>query len=642
MKETSKSTGLVAGALAVGLLGGAGAMWFWNGYAAPRPVSANVAVMEAAPADKKTEPFAVETARATLGKVETTVAAKGTLVAAQGKSARVAALSASRLVQVYVSEGERVRAGQLVALLDNRSSQAAARSAASAFSSALADAQSAELATRAAQSDQANALRAAQLGLQSALNERDGAVRAATNALAGARSDARKAAVGARAGDVAGALAAARLTLRSARIDKDSAVKAARNALQSAQTDLDRLRAGARPLEIRQSQAALAQAQATRDRAQTEVTRLQFLFDRGIKARRDLDDAQTALRVADAGLASARDALGLLRAGARPEELRVANLRVQGAREAVVAATQSGDARIAEASAALRLAQGNVEQAAQGRPEDVRAANLRVVAAQEALAQAQSSGAARIESARATVDAARASAIQSALKAQDARSKRALAGGKAADLRGAQVAVGTSELRAPLAGIVSKRLLNPGDLADTTAPVLEIADTSELNLLASVSGDAGARIQSGQTARITLADGGNGARTWAGRVVSVGQIDPQTNLLAIRINVPNADGALKIGAFANASIVVATKPLAVRVPASALLQRDGKSLVLIAGADGKAHERRVEPGAEQGGALEIKRGLRPDEVVIKSGNYQLDDGAPITVDAGNTAVKGAQ
>ncbi len=633
-KPPAKPTGLVVGALALGLLGGAGAMKVLYGPTAPKEVPT---APEAAPEDKKAAPITVEVARATLGRIETTVAAKGTLVAAQGKSARVAALSASRLARVLVSEGDRVHAGQLVALLDNRSSQSAARSAAAALSASLADAQSAELATRAAQSDQANALRAARLGLQSAQTERDGAIRAAANALRGAESDARKAAVGARAGDVAGALAAARLALRSARVDRGASVRAARNALQSAQTDLARLRAGARPLELRQSEAAVTQAQATRDRAATEVTRLQFLYERGIKARRDLDDAQTALRVADANLASARAALSLLQAGARSEDVQAALLRVSGAREALTAAAQSGDAKVAEATAALRLAQNGASQAAQSRPEDVRSATLRVQAAREALAQAQSSGASRVESARAALDAARASAIQINLKAQDARSKRALASGKAADLRSAEVAAGVAELRAPLSGIVAKRLLNPGDLADTTAPVLEIADTSELNLLANVSGEAGARIQAGQTARVTLADARG--RTWTGRVVSVGQIDPQTNLLAIRIAVPNPDGALKIGAFANARIVVAAKPLAVQVPASALLSRDGKALVLVAGKDGKAHERPVEPGQEQGGQLEIKRGLQPGDVVIRANNYQLDDGAAITT--GGAHAKGA-
>jgi len=612
---------IVAGLLSLLALGG-----FVRSRRAPAPVA--VAASDAAPADKAAEPVPVEVATVALRPLETLVSAKGTLVPAQGASARVAVTAPGRLTRVLVAEGDRVAAGQLLALVDNRSARAASRGAQAALSASQSDAQSAILSIRAAQSDQTNALRQAQLGLSSASTERDSAVRAAQVALRSAQSDLRKTQVGARARDVSNALQQARLALRSARIDREASVKAARNALRAAQTDLTKLQAGARPQEIRQAQAAVSQAQATRDRAATEVGRVQFLVDRGIKARRELDDAQTALRVAEANLQSAKDALSLVQAGTRIEDIRAGELRVAGAREALQSAGQSGDAKVGLAQAALGLAQSNLGLAAQQRPEDVRAAALRVQSARDAVRQAQQNGDAKIAGARAAFQAASRGAVNIAAKAQDARSKQALAASKQADLLGAQIAASSSELRAPLSGIVSKRSLNPGDMADPATPVVEISDASTLNLLANLSGD-GANVQQGMTARVSTA--AMPGRSVPGRVVSVGQIDPQTNLLSVRVAVPNPNGQLKVGAFASADIVLATKPLAVVVPRSALLTRDGKSAVLVAGSDGKAHQKTVTTGIERGGSVEIPSGLKAGERVISVGGYQLDDGAPIKV-----------
>ncbi len=627
---TNRRAWIVGGVLSLAALG-----LFVRSRRAAAPASSGASESASAPgadaagADAAAEPIAVEVASVALKPVETIVSARGTLVAAQGASARVAVVAPGRLLQVLVREGDRVSAGQLLALVDNRTAQAGERSAQAALSASLADVRQAEIATRATQSDQSNTLKQAQLALQSAITERDGAVRQAAIALRSAQSDLRKTQVGARAPDISNALQQAQLGLKSARLDRDASVRAARNALQTAQSGLDKLQAGARAQEIAQAQAVVTQAQATRDRAATEVERVQFLFDKGIRARRELDDAKTALTVAEASLKSANDALSLLRAGARPQDIQAAELAVEGARGTVEAARQSGAAKVLQAQSALELARGNVGQASQQRPEDVRAATLKVSGARDALRQAQQNGDAKVLGARAALEAASRGGLQVAAKAEDARSKQALAGSKEADLSAAQVAASSSQIRAPIGGVVARRLLNPGDMADPATPVVEINNPDELNLLANLSGESASRVQAGMAARVTTSAAAG--RVFMGRVASVGQIDPQTSLLAVRVSVPNVGGVLKVGAFANADIILQTKPLAVVVPKAAILSRDGKSVVLTVGADGKAHQQEVTTGVERNGLVEIVRGLKAGERVIQAGGYQLDDGAPVKV-----------
>src|SRR5207248_9345988 len=108
--------------------------------------------------EKKPEEIAVQTTTAQVRPMDTTVTAQGTLSSGQGASARVASPIAGRLLAVNVREGDRVLAGQVVATVDNRPQQAQSRSAAAAVSAAEAQAQEANLAARAAATDQANSV----------------------------------------------------------------------------------------------------------------------------------------------------------------------------------------------------------------------------------------------------------------------------------------------------------------------------------------------------------------------------------------------------------------------------------------------------------------------------------------------------
>ena len=582
---------------------------------------------DASATDEKAAPIDVQVTRVVLRPMETVVTAEGNLAAGQGASAHIAVNAAGRIQRVLVREGDRVQAGQLIALVDNRAAAAAERSASAALSASLSDVRQAEIATRAAQSEQNNALRQAQLALQSAVTERNGAVTQAENALRSAQSDYRKALSSAQTTDVSNAVQQAQLGLRAAKLDRESSTRSARNALKTAQTALAKLRNGARPQEIRQAQAAVAQAQATRDRAATEVARVQFLFDKGIKARRELDDALTALSVAAAALQTARDGLSLVQAGNRSEDIRAGELEVVAARDAVGAAQESGAAKVAQAQSALELARSNLAQARQQRPEDVRAAILKVAAARDALAQERQSGEARVQSARAALAAASQGQLQIAAKNEDARGKAALGQSKIADLSAAQAATSATQLRAPISGVVTRRNVNDGEMADPATPILEISDTNALNLSASLSAANGANVRVGMTARVTVE---GRATAIPAQVVGVGQIDPQTNLLSVRIAVPNRNGSLKVGAFATAKIVTRSKPLAVVVPQATLLSRDGKDIVMVAGDDGLAHQKTVRIGTARDGLVEIVSGVKPNQNLVRDA-YQLDDGAPIRV-----------
>ena len=219
------------------------------------------------------------------------------------------------------------------------------------------------------------------------------------------------------------------------------------------------------------------------------------------------------------------------------------------------------------------------------------------------------------------------SALQVAAKRQEAQAMHETVRQKRADLASAQAVAGYAVLRSPLTGIVTRRALNPGDMADPATPVVEVTDTRTLNLLANLPAEDGVKVRRGMTVRVKAAD--LPGRSFTGRVVSVGQVDPQTNLLAVRISVANPNGLLKIGTFATAEIILHADPRAIVVPKQAVITRDGKSVVFVVGHDNVAHQKAVKLGAEQGAMVQILLGITPGEQVIRLGEYELEDGAKV-------------
>ncbi len=444
------------------------------------------------PEEAKPRPVVVETAVARIASVDTVVSAQGTLVPSQGFCARVGAPSGGRLQSVRVREGDRVKAGQVLALVDSRVQSAQADSAASA-------------------------LRVAELQAKQA-----------------------------------------KLGAKAAAIDQSHTVELARVELDMAQTELAMLKHGARPQELAQAQQAVKQAQATRDRAASEVERQQVLFDKGISAKRELEDAKTALAVADSTLESAKQQAELVKAGARPEELRAAELKVKSARTA--------------------------------------------------LAQAEHG------------------ALQVAAKEQEAQAADVSISEKRADLAAAQATAGYTTLRSPIAGVVTRRLFNPGDVADPTSPVIEVCDSHVLDLQANIPAEDGMTIRPDMKVKVAAAAAPG--ETFTGKVVSVGEVDPQSGLLSIRITVNNPRGVLKVGAYAVADVVLRTNPRAIVVPKAAVLTREDKSVAFVV-TDDKAHQREVKPGVEQGNDVQILSGVRAGDRVITLGQYELTDGAEV-------------
>ena len=187
-------------------------------------------------------------------------------------------------------------------------------------------------------------------------------------------------------------------------------------------------------------------------------------------------------------------------------------------------------------------------------------------------------------------------------------------------------ALDDTQVRAPIAGIVSERAVQRGDKAAVDTRLLTIVDLSKLELEAPVPAADVPRLALGQQVRFKVE--GFGQREFAGVIV---RINPATQAgtrsILIYVEIPNPELALKAGMFAKGSLVLDKHRAEAWVPVTALRSEGAKTYVYLLAGD-KLLRQEVSVGLvnEAEGRAEITRGLAPGARVVRSnlGPLKLD------------------
>ena len=181
-----------------------------------------------------------------------------------------------------------------------------------------------------------------------------------------------------------------------------------------------------------------------------------------------------------------------------------------------------------------------------------------------------------------------------------------------AQRRELEVRIARTDVRAPVAGIVSRRFARVGALAMGSADALfRIIEDGALDLDAEAPDDALARVKLGMPAQVKL---GGIETVFAGKVRLIGsEVDKLTRLGRVRIALP-ADGPGRIGAFASAVVEIQRRD-GVAVPASAVSRGETGRLVQVV-KDDRVELRRVETGLADRDLVELTEGVRPGEAVV--------------------------
>ena len=176
-------------------------------------------------------------------------------------------------------------------------------------------------------------------------------------------------------------------------------------------------------------------------------------------------------------------------------------------------------------------------------------------------------------------------------------------------------------IRAPFAGVVIKTEAAPGDVIDSGSILFSIADLSRVYVEAQVYEKDLGRIRINQPAFITV-------DTYAGevfeaKVTAIKDIlNPQTRTAAVRCELANPGGKLKLEMFANLAIPTTDTHMALTLPSEAVQTINRRQVVFVRKADLHFEAREVQVLGD-GGRLEISGGLKEGEPVVVKGAFQL-------------------
>ncbi|MEJ7804671.1 MAG: efflux RND transporter periplasmic adaptor subunit [Telluria sp.] len=142
----------------------------------------------------------------------------------------------------------------------------------------------------------------------------------------------------------------------------------------------------------------------------------------------------------------------------------------------------------------------------------------------------------------------------------------------------ARNALNDTAIRAPLAGIISKRHAQAGDKLSPDMPVFTIVNLKQLTLEAQVPAGDIPRVKVGQEVQFKV--DGYAGRAFAGKVARINPItEAGSRAMLVYISVDNADGALSGGMFAKGNITTQKSAIVPLVPLAALRKQDHADVV---------------------------------------------------------------
>jgi len=202
----------------------------------------------------------------------------------------------------------------------------------------------------------------------------------------------------------------------------------------------------------------------------------------------------------------------------------------------------------------------------------------------------------------------------------------------------AQTMMGYATIRAPFAGVVTKRYASTGSMiqagiaSQTQAmPVVKLAQNNLLRLILPVPVNDVAGVKNGQAVDVDVSSLG---RTLQGTVTrSADSVEMATRTMDTEVDVPNRDGSLVPGMYAEVHLHLAARPNVLSVPLDAIDGLGTSVQQAYVVRDGIVHLVTVKTGLQTPNRLEIISGLQEGDKVIVGRHTGLSDGERVDAQA---------
>jgi len=187
-----------------------------------------------------------------------------------------------------------------------------------------------------------------------------------------------------------------------------------------------------------------------------------------------------------------------------------------------------------------------------------------------------------------------------------------------AQARAVQADLAYAEVRAPFAGVVAARMVDPGDQAAPGQPLLVIEDRTAREIVAAVPAEVGEQLRAGQTAAVEI--GAGGRRVTARLEAVVPGADPASPTVEVRLSGP---AGLAPGLAAVAELPAGGRS-ALEVPTGALVRRGQLEGVYLFAPDTTLRLRWIRTGRERDSTVEVLSGLLPGDIVALDASRARD------------------
>lgn len=190
----------------------------------------------------------------------------------------------------------------------------------------------------------------------------------------------------------------------------------------------------------------------------------------------------------------------------------------------------------------------------------------------------------------------------------------------------ARLRLSFATLRAPDDGVISARMVQPGQVLQPGAELLRLIRRGRLEWRAELPDTDLLRVKPGATVELQSPTG----ETVTGHIRAISPaVGSQTRTALVYADLPENAG-LRAGMFAQGRIVLGEAAAWV-VPRESVVYRDGYPYVFVIGKDSRVQQRRIQAGTQDGTSVEVRSGLAPGERIVSRGAGFLSEGDLVRV-----------
>jgi membrane fusion protein (multidrug efflux system) len=193
----------------------------------------------------------------------------------------------------------------------------------------------------------------------------------------------------------------------------------------------------------------------------------------------------------------------------------------------------------------------------------------------------------------------------------------------------ARLQLSYTEIRAPIDGVLSQRLIKVGNTIKPNDVLFRVTDLVPLLAYVHVPERELGRLQPGQPARVQVDAVPDQA--FIGKIARISPtVDPETATFKATIEVADPSSRLKPGMFARVGIVYERREQALQIPRTAIVDNEDGPTVFVVEKD-KADQRPIRVGLANNGFVEVIAGLEGNEQVVVVGQGGLKSGNAVRV-----------